>query len=109
MDFSFDYFNKGLVRTGTRCEKWDVMRAQHGQDILPLWVADMDFPSPPAVAQALIKRAEHPTYGYTEPMEDDYQAIIDFWSRRHHLTLAKEQISLLPCVVTGIRPVFQRH
>lgn len=97
------YFDAGLYRVGTRCEKWDQCRMQHGEDVLPMWVADMDFPSPLAVQQAILRRAAHPTYGYTEVMADDRQALIDFWQRRHGLRLSHEEILLLPCVVTGLK------
>lgn len=103
MTFNEEYFDEGLYRVGTRCEKWDACRAEHGENTLPLWVADMDFPSPPAVQEALLRRAAHPTYGYTETAEDDDQALIDFWQRRHDLTVAREDITMMPCVVTGLR------
>ena len=63
----------------------------------------MDFPSPPAVQQALLARAAHGTYGYTEAEADDYQALIDFWARRHEVTFTREDVMMIPCVVTGIR------
>ena len=103
MKFDHEYFDAGLYRMGTRCEKWDAARAQHGEDVLPLWVADMDFPSPPAVQEALLQRAAHPTYGYTSEQADDHQALIDFWQRRHGLTIRPEWLTLMPCVVTGMR------
>ena len=52
MKFDHEYFDGGLYRVGTRCEKWDGAREDNG-DVLPLWVADMDFPSPPAVQEAI--------------------------------------------------------
>ncbi len=103
MKFDHEYFDAGLYRLGTRCEKWDEARKEHGEDILPLWVADMDFPSPPAVQEAILKRAAHPTYGYTAELEDDHQALINFWQRRHDLTIQPEWLTLMPCVVTGIK------
>ena len=66
MAFDKEFFDAGLYRVGTRCEKWDGCREEHGADVLPLWVADMDFMSPPAVTEALVRRATHPTYGYTQ-------------------------------------------
>ncbi len=103
MKFDREYFDAGLYRMGTRCEKWDEARKNHGEDIMPLWVADMDFPSPPAVQEAILKRAAHPTFGYTAELEDDHQALIDFWQRRHGLTVQAEWLTLMPCVVTGIK------
>ena len=103
MKFDREYFDAGLYRLGTRCEKWDEARAEHGEDILPLWVADMDFPSPPAVQEAILNRAAHPTYGYTAELADDHQALIDFWQRRHGLTITADSLTLMPCVVTGLK------
>lgn len=103
MKFDQEYFDAGLNRMGTRCEKWDMAREENGEDILPLWVADMDFPSPPAVQQAILARAAHPTYGYTAAQEDDYQALADYWQRRHGLTVHTGSIITLPCVVTGLK------
>ena len=103
MKFDQEYFDAGLYRMGTRCEKWDEARKEHGEDVLPLWVADMDFPSPPAVQEAIMKRAAHPTYGYTAELEDDHEALINFWQRRHGLTVQADWLSLMPCVVTGIK------
>lgn len=94
------YFDAGLDRRGTRCEKWD---GTEKPDVLPLWVADMDFPSPPEVAEALACRALHPTYGYTQQLPDDTSALTDFWQRRHHLSVPADWVMMLPCVVTGIR------
>ncbi len=103
MKFDQEYFDAGLYRLGTRCEKWDEARREHGEDILPLWVADMDFPSPPAVQKAILERAAHPTFGYTAELADDSQALIDFWQRRHGLSVTAESLTLMPCVVTGIK------
>lgn len=103
MAFDQEYFDAGLYRMGTRCEKWDGMREQFGEDVIPLWVADMDFPSPPAVQQAILRRAAHPTFGYTAALADDWAAPIAFWQRRHGLTIAREELTMLPCVVTGLK------
>ena len=103
MKFDKAYFDQGIDRVGSRCEKWDGARKAHGEDILPLWVADMDFPSPPAVQEALVRRAQHGTYGYTELLDDDFEALTHFWQRRHGLTVTKDDVLLLPCVITGMR------
>ena len=103
MKFNQEYFDEGLYRMGTRCEKWDECRAEHGEDILPMWVADMDFPSPPAVQEAILRRAAHPTYGYTAVMADDTRALTDFWQRRHGLTLDAQDVMMIPCVITGLK------
>lgn len=103
MQFTEEYFDMGLDRNNTRCEKWDEIRAEHGAHVLPMWVADMDFPSPPAATQALLYRAAHPTYGYTAVTKEDYDALIHYWQRHHHLTFTQEDVTLIPCVVTGLK------
>ena len=102
MKFDEKYFDAGLYRVDTRCEKWDGAREEWGE-VLPMWVADMDFPSPPEVQQALLRRAAHPTFGYTCVEQDDWQAVADFWQRRHDLTVRPEEMTMLPCVVTGLK------
>lgn len=103
MKYNQEYFDEGLYRMGTRCEKWDECRVEHGEDALPMWVADMDFPSPPAVQEAILRRAAHPTYGYTAVMADDTLALTDFWQRRHGLTLDAQDVMMIPCVITGLK------
>lgn len=103
MKYNQEFFDEGLYRVGTRCEKWDGCRAEHGDKVIPLWVADMDFPSPPEVQQAILARAAHPTFGYTAVMDDDVSALTDFWQRRHGLSLEKKDVMMLPCVITGIK------
>ena len=103
MVFDKEFFDAGLYRVGTRSEKWDGCREDHGENCLPLWVADMDFQSPPAVREALLKRAAHPTYGYTHTCPDDRGCLVDFLKRRHGLTIVPEAIMSLPCVVSGMR------
>lgn len=103
MMYNEEYFDEGIYRVGTRSEKWDGLRGRSGNDIVPLWVADMDFPSPPEVQQALLQRAAHGTYGYTEICDDDFTAPMDFWQRRHGLSLQKEDLIMLPCVITGMK------
>lgn len=107
MPFSSEFFDMGLYRMGTDCEKWDVVRQAHGADLLPLWVADMDFQSPPAVQAAILARAAHPTYGYTDVAQDSQIALRDFWQRRHNLHFSTEDILLLPCVITGLKLAVQ--
>ncbi|MBR5345499.1 MAG: pyridoxal phosphate-dependent aminotransferase [Clostridia bacterium] len=101
--FDREYFDAGLYRIGTDCEKWDGCRKREGGDVLPMWVADMDFQSPPAIREALLRRAAHPTWGYTEVTDADIDAPRDFWARRHGVSVTREEVTLLPCVVTGLK------
>ena len=58
-------FDQAIERKHTNCSKYDGMTASFGRnDLLPLWIADMDFPVPEEVSAAIAKRAEHPVYGY---------------------------------------------
>lgn len=99
--FDFAYFDRGIDRVGTDCEKWDFLRAREGADVLPMWVADMDFPSPPAVSEAMAHRAQHATYGYTEPVDEDFDCVIDYWQRHHGLRSARRRSSFSPASSRG--------
>ena len=102
MSFDREFFDVGIQRVGTSCEKWDDREAIGAGDI-PMWVADMDFRCAPAIADALSARAAHPCYGYTMAVEEDYGAMLDFLRRRHDLSMRTEDCLLLPCVVTGLK------
>ena len=71
-------FDNPKDRRGCYSMKWDV-----GEGVLPMWVADMDFETAPCVKEAIIKRADIGSYGYTYVPEDFYLAVADFWRRRH--------------------------
>lgn len=101
--YSSEYFDFQLDRMGTNTYKWDWARETYGKDILPLFVADMDFRSAAEISQMLVSRAQHNTFGYTRSSEKEYQAVIDFVSRHHGQSLKKEDIVLMPSVVTGLK------
>ena len=83
--YSFDNI---IERRGTGCVKWD----EATEGVIPLWVADMDFAVAPAIQEAIRKRAEHPIFGYTFVQEDYYEAVISWFKRRHHWTIARGHI-----------------
>ncbi|MBP2665975.1 MAG: patB [Firmicutes bacterium] len=96
-------FTKVIERRGTGSRKWDARGAVFGNpDALPLWIADMDFASPPAVARRLVERASHPIYGYNTQEESLYQVFIDWVKLRHNWEIEKEWILLTPGVVPAI-------
>lgn len=102
MNDSFD-FDTPLSRLGSHSVKYDLRQARFGRgDVLPLWVADMDFAAPPCVQQALAARVAHPIYGYTHADEGVFQAIMDWQWRRHGWRVEREWITLLPGVVPGL-------
>ncbi|QWV93405.1 PatB family C-S lyase [Geomonas oryzisoli] len=92
-------FDEIIDRRGTASEKWDKYR---GRDIIPLWVADMDFRSPPAIIQALHERVEHGVFGYTAPPESLVQAVMDSLEAEFDWQVRREWITWLPGLVTGL-------
>lgn len=78
-------------------------KPKEGFDAIPMWVADMNFPTVPTVPQAIIQRAQHPAYGYFSPTEDYYAAIIRWQETRNGVTgLAKEHIGYENGVLGGV-------
>ena len=77
-------FDEAIERRHTNCSKYDGMTASFGRnDLLPLWIADMDFPVPEAVTEAVKKRTEHPVYGYNV-FPEGYYAAFAAWTAKHH-------------------------
>ena len=100
--FDQTFFDQNLDRKGTNSVKWNkpgVCPEGH----IPLWVADMDFVCAPAITQALVERAQHPSYGYTFISGEDASALCNWWDRRHGVSILPEHIGFLPSVVTGLR------
>src|SRR5690606_28424114 len=96
-------FDQIIDRRNTRSYKWDLSEKLFGdKNILPLWVADMDFASPPAVREALEKRTAIGLYGYTFRGEGYVDAIQNWFARRHGWSLQKEWIVDFPSVVTSL-------
>jgi cystathionine beta-lyase len=99
---TFD-FDKVIVRNSTASVKFDGRAECFGStDILPLWVADMDFAAPEAVTKALAKRAEHPIYGYTFYPQSMIDALIAWLKNRHGWALQRDWIVMAPGVVTSL-------
>lgn len=83
MTVEFD-FDAPTDRAGTGCEKYDGRRRKFGrEDVIPLWVADMDFAAPPCARHALMERAKHPIYGYSTPTDGLMEAFCGWYKRRH--------------------------
>ena len=96
-------FDEKIDRTGTNCLKHDGMgMIFKADDLLPLWVADMDFRTPDFIMNAIRKRAEHEVLGYTFRPESYFQSIIGWMKRRHNWDIKKEWISFSPGVVAGL-------
>ncbi|NLM63846.1 MAG: aminotransferase class I/II-fold pyridoxal phosphate-dependent enzyme [Firmicutes bacterium] len=96
-------FDTVLDRRNTACEKWDSLKRVFGtEDVLPLWVADMDFASPPQVVGALRARVDHPTYGYTFATERTRAAVAGWLQRTHGWAVDPDWIVFCPGVVPSI-------
>ncbi|HCE57472.1 MAG TPA: cystathionine beta-lyase [Prolixibacteraceae bacterium] len=96
-------FDEIVPREGTNCIKYDGRERMFGNpDVLPLWVADMDFKTPPFIVDAIKKRAEHEIYGYTFRGDSYFDAVVGWMKRRHNWEIQKEWISFSPGVVAGL-------
>ena len=104
MEFDSSFFDAGLERRHTDCEKWDGMADEHHDpEMIPMWVADMDFRSAPAIADAVKRVAEQGTWGYTLRGEQDARALCDYWKRRHGVGFEPKDVQMGPCVVSELR------
>lgn len=100
MAFNFD---QEIQRENTNSVKFDGRQQYFGTtDVSPLWVADMDFAVPECVTRALRERINHPVFGYTIYPDSIYQAIIDWFQRRHQWTIERDWIVFAPGVVPSL-------
>jgi cysteine-S-conjugate beta-lyase len=96
-------FDLACDRRNTSCSKWDSTRSIFGRDdVIPMWVADMDFPAPEPVVEALKKRAEHPFYGYTQAGPSLLQAVVDRMDRKFGWKVSPEWVVFTPGVVSAL-------
>lgn len=101
MKYNFDEL---IPRTGTLSYKWDsVPRA----DILPLWVADMDFRTAPSIIDALQQRVAHGIFGYTHVPAEYYEAVINWFRRRHGWTIERDWMIYTSGVVPAVSAVIK--
>ena len=95
-------FDKIIDRTNTNCVKYDLRKEVFGNpDVLPMWVADMDFETPDFAREAVLKRAEHPVYGYHFKDQPYFNAIKGWLQRHHQWEVPTEWMSFVPGVVCG--------
>ena len=96
-------FDRIIDRRGTDALKTDDLLTHFGEaDLLPLWVADMDFETPHFIIDALRRRLDHPVCGYTVEPADYRPAIVDWTAERHGWQVRREWISYIPGIVRGI-------
>ena len=95
-------FESVIDRHNTNCVKWDYF-----DDDIPMWVADMDFKVAPPIQDAILRRANHPVYGYTIAPDELFEAYINWWDTRYDLKLSREDmaysIGVMPSISSMIR------
>mgnify|MGYP002754167936 FL=1 len=105
MNYNFD---EVVCRKHTDALKLEALAPRWGRtDLLPMWVADMDFKTPPFIVEVMKKRMECEIFGYTAKPESWYEAIISWQARRHQWTITKEMISFVPGVVPALAMAVQ--
>ncbi len=105
-------FDKIIERKSDKCRKWDhaFVCSRFGevpQDFIPLWIADMDFTSPPAVIDGFQRIVEHGTFGYTYSFDEFYAAVIGFQRDRHHVNVERDWITLTYGTVSTLHYLVQ--
>jgi cystathionine beta-lyase len=96
-------FDEIIDRKNTHSVKWDrTNKIFQKTDLLPMWVADMDFMSPPPIKEAIIQRAQHGVFGYTFLSSKYYEAVINWFQKRHNWNIEKEWVYTTPGVLPGI-------
>ncbi len=94
-----DRFSDTIDRNGTGSLKWDKFA---GRDVLPMWVADMDLPSPTPVIEALVERARHGVFGYTIPYNEPCEAVLAYLRVSHGLLIDPASLYWLPGLVPAL-------
>ena len=95
-------FDEVIDRRGSSCLKYDALAERYGRaDLIPLWVADMDFKTPDFIVEALRRRLDHPIFGYT--MKGDYFSVLASWVEKlHGWSVKPEEMCYIPGIVKGI-------
>lgn len=111
MKYGKEFFDTYLERRGTRSIKWDGCNEKFSVDpsveMLPMWIADMDFRAPDEVVETVVERAKLGAYGYITKPDSFYQSIIDWIRRRYHWDVKKEWIIFTPGVIPGFNVAYQ--
>lgn len=97
-------FDKQISRRGTDSYKWDNAKSEN---VLPMWVADMDFHTAPAIVDALRRRVEHGIFGYTRVPDSYYRAVTNWFARRHNWTIDRKWIIYTSGVVPAVSAIIK--
>jgi len=100
MQFDFD---ESVNRENTACYQYDLRKKQFGRDdIIPMWVADMDFKTPAFITQAIKERLNHEIFGYTFRTDSFYESVIKWLKTRHGWEIKKDWIEFSPGIVPAL-------
>ncbi len=96
-------FDQCIDRHGTQCKKIEVLKQDYNRDdLIPLWIADMDFAVCPEITETIVRRmADHPIYGYTCLYDGYWQSIIDWQRERNGFEFTQEEVTFVAGIVTG--------
>lgn len=97
-------FDEIIDRCGTNCVKWD---GAENPDVLPMWVADMDFRTAPAIIEALSRRVDHGVFGYTRVPQSYYESITGWFARRHGWNIDNDWIIYTSGVVPALSAIIK--
>lgn len=95
-------FDQVASREGTSSVKWEMLKQYQREDIIPMWIADMEFKTPDFIVDAVKQRAENEIYGYTAKTDRWYEAIINWQEKRNNFKVSKDMISFSPGIVPGL-------
>ena len=96
-------FDKIIDRKGTGCIKYDSAKSRMGRDdLIPMWVADMDFALPDVILDELQKRVSHGIFGYTDPDESYFEVLKKWFSKRYGTSIENDWITVTPGIVYAI-------
>ena len=102
-------FDQIIDRRNTSCVKYDNLANVFGStDILPMWVADMDFETAPEIIEALKQRVEHGIFGYNIVPDEFFESIQTWWLKRHNYYLEKEWMLFCTGVVPAISSLVRK-
>ncbi|MDE6158161.1 MAG: cystathionine beta-lyase, partial [Muribaculaceae bacterium] len=97
-------FDELTERRGTGSYKWD---SYDNNGLIPMWVADMDFRTTPAVTEAVVKRAEQGIFGYTLVGEEYYSAVRDWFAKRHQWHIDTDMLIYTSGVVPAVSAIIK--
>ena len=103
MKYNFDELNN---RKHTNSYKWD---SNNSEDIIPLWVADMDFKTAPCIIETLKKRVEQGIFGYTKVPDEYYKATVEWFKRRHGFEFSPSDIIYTSGVVPAVSAIIKAY